>query len=500
MFRFKALNFLHLTNKTKLKPKSNLLIHSFNTLISAIKQEEEKAKHLLSLSLENSTIHQSTQQIHSHLLTNGLFINSMLLFNILLRCYSLTTSPHLAFLLYNQLQLLYFHSPLLSPFVFDSFTYTFLLNACANAFCPRVGSQLHSLIIKVGFRSHIYVHTALVNMYVSSGILCNARLAFDEMPERNSVTWNVMITGLVKLGELEFAVSLFDEMPEKNVVSWTGIIDGYVRMEKYGESLGLFRRMVSLEGIRPSEITILAILPAISNMRELKNCGLIHGYVEKRGFNKSDIRVANSIIDTYAKCGCIESASRFFEEISAERKNLVSWTSIISGFAMYGMGNEAVEIFERMEKTGVKPNRVTFLSVLNACSHGGLVEEGYMLFEKMVNEYSILPDIKHYGCLIDMLGRTGRLEEAEKLALRIPSEIANVVIWRTLLGACSFHGDIEMGERVTRMIMEMERGYGGDYVLMHNIFSGAGRFKDAERLRILMDERNAFKLSGHSSV
>ncbi|KAJ6757477.1 hypothetical protein OIU74_026687 [Salix koriyanagi] len=168
-------------------------------------------------------------------------------------------------------------------------------------------------------------------MYLTSGVLRDAMILFDEMPERNVVTWNVMITGLVKWGELEFASSLFDEMLEKNVVSWTGIIDG-----------------------------------------------LIHGYAEKRGFNAFDIRVANLIINCYSKCGCIASALKFFEDISVERKNLVSWTSIISGFAMHGMWKEAVEYFERMEKAGLKPNRVTFLSVLNACSHGGLVCSGHV--------------------------------------------------------------------------------------------------------------------------
>ncbi|OAY41973.1 pentatricopeptide repeat-containing protein At1g09220, mitochondrial [Manihot esculenta] len=488
-------SFLHLTTTaTSLFPNSQ-------RLSSTIKlQQQEKSKHLLSLLLKSPTIHHTTQQVHSQLLTTGLLNHSMLLFNTLLRCYSLSNFPHLSFLLYQQLQQAYFHSPSLSPPSFDSFAYTFLVNASTNFCCLGLGRQFQSLITKAGFHCHVYVQTALVNMYAASGVLGDALLAFDEMPHRNTVTWNVMITGLVKWGELEFARSLFDEMPEKNVVSWTGLVDGYIRMNRYSEGLALFRRMVMLEDIKPSEITILAILPAISNMGEMKNCRLIHCYGEKRGFNASDIRVTNSIIDTYAKCGCIVSALRFFEEISVERKNLVSWTSIISGLAMYGMGKEAVESFEEMEKTGLKPNRVTFLSVLNACSHGGLVEEGFKFFQKMVNEYCIVPDIKHYGCLVDMLGRTGRLEEAEKLALGIPSEIVNVVIWRTLLGACSFHGDIEMGERVTRKIMEIERGYGGDYVLMYNIFAGAGRFEDAERLRHLMDQRNALKVPGHSLV
>ncbi|CAK7341345.1 unnamed protein product [Dovyalis caffra] len=362
------------------------------------------------------------------------------------------------------------------------------------------GTQFHSLTFKVGLQYQVYVQTALLNMYLTSGVLGDAMILFDQMPERNVVTWNVMITGLVKWGKLESASFLFDEMPEKNVVSWTGIIDGYIRNNNYSEGLSLFQRMFVCEGIKPTEITILAILPAISNTGELKVCSLIHGYAEKRGFNAFDIRVSNSILDTYSKCGCIASALKFFEDISVERKNLVSWTSIISGFAMHGMWKEAVEYFERMEKAGLKPNRVTFLSVLNACSHGGLVDEGLRFFDEMVSEHGVSPDIKHYGCLVDMLGRTGRLEEAEKIALEIPTEIVNVVIWRTLLGACSFHGNVEMGKRVTRKIMEMERGYGGDYVLMYNIFAGAGRFEDAERLRRLMNERNAFKPPGNSLV
>ncbi|XWS64817.1 hypothetical protein CRYUN_Cryun05aG0036600 [Craigia yunnanensis] len=350
----------------------------------------------------------------------------------------------------------------------------------------------------MGFDSHLYVETGLVNMYVESGGLAECKKVFDEMPEKNHVTWNVMITGLAKQGEIEFARFLFERMPDRNIVSWSGMIDGYTRMNRYREALCLFRRMVADDRVEPCEITVLAILPAVWNIGDVRICQLIHDYGEKRGFHVSDIRLMNSLIDTYAKCGCIVSASRFFEEISADIKNLVSWTSLISSFAMHGMGKEAVESFERMEQEGWKPNRVTFVSVLNACSHGCLVEEGLKFFKKMANECQILPDIKHYGCLVDMLGRTGRLEEAEKIALEIPCEIANEVVWRILLSACSFYGNVQMAERVTAKIMEIERGYGGDYVLMSNILAGAGRFGDALSVRRLMDERNAIKVPGSS--
>ncbi|CAN0929197.1 Pentatricopeptide repeat-containing protein At1g09220, mitochondrial [Linum grandiflorum] len=441
------------------------------------------------------------QQAHSLLLTTGIFSRSMLHFNTLLRSYSLSEAPHRAFSVYSQLQSLYFFnsSYLQQPPSFDSFSYTFLINAATYTSSLAVGTQFQCLGIKAGFQSHVYVQTSLVNMYAAAGFLSDALLLFDEMPERNAVTWNAMITGLVKLGEIEFARSLFDEMLDKNVVTWTCMIDGYVRMIRFGEGFALFRRMACFEDmIKPSEITILAILPAVSSLKELDLCRLIHCYSEKRGFHAFDIRVANSIVDTYSKCGCIASASKFFDDM--ERKNLVSWTSIITGLAMHGLGNEAVDCFTRMEQAGWKPNRVTFLSLFNACSHGGLYEQGLKFFDQMVSKHRVSPDIKHYGCLVDMLARIGRLEEAERLAMGVPSEIANVVIWRTLLGACSFHGDVEMAERVTRKIMEMEKGYGGDYVLMHNIFVGSGRFCDAERVRRLMHQRNAFKLPGQSLI
>ncbi|GFZ00335.1 pentatricopeptide repeat (PPR) superfamily protein [Actinidia rufa] len=451
-----------------------------------------RRRYLLSLILKNVSNRQAIQQIHAQLITTAL--PSIALWSSLLRHYSLGSYPEESLLIFKHLQLQQ------SPLFFDSYAYSFLIKACANLGFSKLGSQLHGLTVKSGFEFHVYVQTALVNMYVVCGTLGKAHQVFDEMPERNSVTWNALMTGLMKWGEIGLARALFDRMPWQNVVSWTGIIDGYARLNQYEEALLLFRRMVVEKGMKPTEVTILAILPAIWNTVCLESCQLVHTYGEKSGFNESDIRVANSLIDAYAKCGCIESAAKVFEGIGCEKRNLVSWTSIISGFAMHGMGKQAADSFKRMEDECLQPNRITFLSILNACSHGGLVEEGLEFFRKMVNECQVEPDIKHYGCLVDMLGRAGRLEEAEKITLQIPNEIENVVIWRTLLGACSFHGNIQMGERVMRKILEMERRYGGDYVLLSNILAGFGRFVDAERVRRLMDQSNASKVPGLSSV
>ncbi|KAL6276057.1 hypothetical protein ACE6H2_019658 [Prunus campanulata] len=247
----------------------------------------------------------------------------------------------------------------------------------------NTGTQIHALTHKLGFHFHVYVQTALFIMCAACGSLLLALHVFYEMAERNSVTWNVMITGLAKWGELKLARSLFEQMPALTVVSCTAIIDPYSRKNQPREAVALFRRMVVEDRVEPTEVALLAIF-AVSVLGALKICQSLHAYAENRGFNPSDICVTNSLLDSHAKCGCIESALRLFEEISVERKNLVSWTSIISGFGMLGMGKEAVEYFNSMEKVGLKPNRVTFLSIFNACSHGGLIDEGLNFFGKMV--------------------------------------------------------------------------------------------------------------------
>lgn len=461
-------------------------------------------QHLSSLLRKNESNPRIIHQLHSHFTTAGLLLlpreqdsKKLLLFNPLLRCYSLGETPLRAYFLYDQLQQLHFLSDhdRLPPF--DSFTYVFLLKATSN---PLLGIGLHGLTLKLGFEFHVYVRTALVGMYLAAGNRVDAYKVFDEMPERSSVTWNVMITGLTNMGEFEKALCLLEKMPNRTVVSWTTLIDGYARVNKPKEAILLFWRMVACDAIKPNEITVLAILPAVWSFGDLRMCGSVHSYVVKTGFVPCDIRVTNSLIDAYAKCGCIQRSLKVFLEVPNERKNLVSWTTMISAFAMHGMGKEAISMFKDMERLGLKPNRVTMISVLNACSHGGLAEEEFLeFFNKMVSKYKITPDVKHYGCLVDMLRRKGRLEEAERIALDIPSD-QKAVVWRMLLGACSVYDDPEMAERVTKKLMELERSHGGDYVLMSNIFCGTGRFTDAQRFRKLMDVRGVAKLPGHSQL
>ncbi|XP_029120555.1 pentatricopeptide repeat-containing protein At1g09220, mitochondrial-like [Elaeis guineensis] len=452
---------------------------------------------LLSLLLKHQTRRHPSIQVHSQLLTTALHryhINEtgMRIWNNLIRNYSLGCYPQEAIHVYQQMQ-----DICCSPFPTDTFTFAFLLKACANLSLANAGIQFHGLTIKKGFEFNVYTHTSLLNMYATCGCLVDARRAFDEMPERNSVAWNAMITGYANWGELSLARLLFEKMPVRNVISWTGLIDGYTRAHRPEEAFACFGQMM-IQGTNPTEITVIAIVPAVSNFGALDIGESLHGYCEKTGICALDIRVENSLIDMYAKCGSIESSYKVFQEMHG-RRNLVSWTSIISGFAMHGMANEAVRQFEEMGRADVKPNRVTFLSILNACSHGGLVEEGIRFFTGMVYEHGIEPEIKHFGCMIDMLGRAGRLAEAEEMIVGMPMQV-NVIVWRTLLGCCSKHGDVEMGERVMRRILELEKGYGGDYVVLSNMLTEVGRFDDAERVRRLIDERNVKKVPGLSLV
>lgn len=333
-------------------------------------------------------------------------------------------------------------------------------------------------------------------MYATCGSLPEAKKAFDEMPQRNSVSWNAMLTGFASRGELAFAKLVFDQMPERNVIFWTGLIDGLTRARRPLEALVLFGQMMA-KGISPTEITVLAIAPAISNLGSLDKVESLHAYCEKRCLPLLDIRVENSLIDMYAKCGSIESSFKFFK-LMGDRRNSVSWTSMITGFAMHGMANGAVKLFDEMRSLNAKPNRVTFLSILNACNHGGLVEAGLRFFISMVYDYGIEPEIKHYGCMIDLLGRAGRLSEAEDMIAGMPMEV-NAIVWRTLLGGCSKHGEVEIGERVMKRIVELE-DYSGDYIVLSNMLTEAGRFDDAEGVRRLMDERNVIKVPGLSLI
>ncbi|XP_011629103.2 pentatricopeptide repeat-containing protein At1g09220, mitochondrial [Amborella trichopoda] len=434
------------------------------------------------------------RQVHSQLIMS--ISESRLdaiIWNSLLGAYARSNTPQAALIIYKQMQ------NLSCPHR-DRFTYSFLLKACTDPSLRDKKGEIHCHIIKTGFHSQIYVRTSLLVVYSTSGCLSDACKVFNEMPKKNVVICNAMITGYGKHGKIDDARKLFDEMMKRSVVSWSAMIDGYITNNRTREAFALFRFMLMEENEnKPNEITILSILPALQHGLGASHIGdSIHAFARKMGFH-SFVPVSNALIDMYAKCGSIANMGNVFDEI--QEKSVVSWTCMISAYAMHGHAKEAIRVFKEMEGVGVRANGIAFLGLLHACSHAGLIKEGQEYFTAMVEDYGIVPGVKHYGCMIDMLGRAGLLEEAEKMLERENSLLdGNVVVWRTLLGACCVHGAVGLAERVMERVVELEREFGGDYVLLSNIYAGAGRWSDAEKVRRSMEERNLMKTLGSSNL
>lgn len=409
----------------------------------------------------------------------------------------------------------------------DSFTFAFALKGAANARSCAPGRQLHAQAALHGLDSHIYVATTLVSMYAECGQGDAALRIFDEMPQRNVVAWNAAITarlrcddvagaealfsrmparnstswnlllaGHIRSGELPPAARIFHQMPEKDPVSWSTMITGHARDGDFEEAFLLFRESLRAR-CRPNEVTLTAVLSACAHAGALVFARSLHARLDKAGLRHL-VAVGNALLDAYAKCGELEMARRVFYRWM-EKRSVVSWTAMVAGLAMHGRGEEAVRVFREMEEQGTRPDGVAFVTLLYACSHGGLVEKGYHLFCMMEERYGIEPSVEHYGCMVDMYARAGRLEEAYQFVLRMPAR-PNAVVWRTVLGACSVRGDVAMAERVERRLAELEPGDAGDHVLLSNTYAAAGRWEDAAVVRTTMSRRRIKKPPGWSAV
>ncbi|CAL9191382.1 pentatricopeptide repeat-containing protein At5g66520-like [Musa acuminata AAA Group] len=379
----------------------------------------------------------------------------------------------------------------------DVFTLSFVLKACSRtpAALP-LGRAVHALVEKLGFRSDVFLLNTLVHMYASRGDISAARLLFDVIPAKDVVTWNIMITHYTKTGEMEIARHLFDLMPERSVRSWTAMIAGYGQWKKPREAVRLFREMESA-GVQPNEVTVVAVLAACADLGELDLGKRVHEFAKRCSFQKNNVRVCNTLIDMYINCGCVEKARQVFDEM--EERTVVSWSAMIGGHAMHGQGEEALKLFSRMREAGMEPNGVTFVGLLHACSHMGLLEEGKRFFSSMTEDYGIVPEIEHYGCMVDLLSRAGFLEEAREFVREMPVK-ANSVVWGALLGGAKVHKNINMGEEAIRHLVELDPLNDGYYVVLSNIYADAGRWEDVARVRRMMKDRGLKKTPGWSTI
>ncbi|EXC34901.1 hypothetical protein L484_020017 [Morus notabilis] len=468
--------------------------------------------------------------------------------NILIKCYVENQRSHDAICLFHDL---------VHEFTPDCFTLPSVIKGCARLNAVPEGKQIHGLVVKIGFGLDKFVQSSLVSMYSRCGemgyarkvfdqmgekdlVLWNclidgyarcgeveialqlfdemperdyfswtclvdgfskcgrvemARDVFDRMPSRNLVSWNAMINGYMKSGDVEMARRLFDEMPTRDVITWNSMIAGYEFNGKFMEALYLFIAMLK-EGLVPNHTTFVGALSAVSGLAVLSKGKWIHSLMVKCGIESEGV-LGTSLIEMYSKCGSVESALSVFRAIS--KKKLGHWTAIIVGLGMHGMAERALEMFSEMRRTGLQPHAITFLGVLNACSHAGLVELVRHYFNMMTNDYGIEPTIEHYGCLVFILCRVGNLEEAKDIIEGMPMR-PNKVIWMSLLSGSRNFGNINIGEYAAQRLIEVAPETIGCYVVLSNMYAAAGKWDKVSSIREMMKKRGIKKEPGCSYI
>lgn len=408
----------------------------------------------------------------------------------------------------------------------NNFTFTFLFQGCANFREFQLGRQLHGLVLKNSFAFDVFVKNSLIQFYSVCGDVKDGRCVFDEsndvdvvswnsmiggymrnseilhglelfgkMPERNDVSWNSLLGGLVKFGFLDDGFRVFKEMPRRSLVSWVVMISGHAQNGRPKEALALFREMQLLE-LEPNSAILVSVLSACSQLGALGHGNWIYSYLQKKSI-KIDSVLCAALIDMYAKCGSIDLAMQVF--FSSKERDVSAYTSAISGLAMNGRNMEAIQLFEQMKGEGISPDGISYVAILCACSHMGWVENGFHYFHSMSEHHGITPDLDHYACIVDLLGRAGWLNKAEKFITSMPIKPDNV-IWGTLLSACRVHGNTEMGQRVGNLLIELDKENDGSYILLSNIYAETMKGGEAEEVRNKMRERKIRRVPGYSLI
>ncbi|KAK1410604.1 hypothetical protein QVD17_37141 [Tagetes erecta] len=376
-----------------------------------------------------------------------------------------------------------------------NYTFSFVFRACADLCELKLGLECHNLAVKLGWESYDFVQNGLIHLYAVCNCLDCCRKLFDSSSNRDVITWTAMINGYVKSGQVEVARELFDEMPDKNNVSWSVMINGYVQVGLFKEALDLFNDMLN-HGFQPNHSSIVVALSACGFLGALDQGRWIHAYIDKKNMELDGI-LGTALVDMYSKCGCIELAYHVFEKMP--HRDVFAFTSLISGLANNGESARALALVSRMETEGVKPNEITFICVLNACSRMGLVKEGLKVFESMTDVYGIKPSVQHYGCLVDLLGGAGMLEQAKKVVSEMPMEPDNHVLG-ALLNACRVHGNVELGSETVQGLVERGLDLSGVHVLLSNIYASVNQWGYVENVRKKMEDKNVKKDPGCSLI
>lgn len=380
----------------------------------------------------------------------------------------------------------------------DSVTMVSVISCCAQLRDLHFGKWAHEFLTRnlVDLSQNLVV--ALVDMYGKCGDLVSARHVFGEIGWRYWPAWNVMIDMYSKSSDLDSARVIFDEMAgHRNQVSFNSMIAGYIQNSRIKDALAVFSQMRN-SGLKPDSFTVSGLLTSFANTGGLNEGKVLHGIlITAIKIDSDDVFIRTSLLDMYAKCGRMDNAVQVFDEMT--KKDGTAWSAMISGLATNGKGELALEYFSAMRTSGISPNAGIYVGVLNACSHSGLLEEGRRNFKRMKYVDGIEPEIEHYGCIVDLLGRTGCLDEAEELIKSMPMDPSGP-IWNSLLGACRVHMKINLAEKVADKILHLDPFDNGVYVQLYNIYESCGRRENALAVRRVMEKRGIKKTAGYSSI
>jgi pentatricopeptide repeat protein len=432
---------------------------------------------------------------------NGRTLTTELL-DPLIRSTSSSPSPSLSFSLFILL--------LRSALRPSHLTFPFLARAAARLCSAPLAAALHAHPLRLGLLpADPHVANSLVHAYAACALPDRARRVFDEIPRPNLVSWNALLDGYAKCRDLPAARQVFSRMPRRDVVSWSAMIDGCVKCGEHREALAMFEMMENAAaaaaaedqegggGVRANAVTMLSVLGACAHLGDLERGRRVHRYLSERGFQLS-LQLATSLVDMYAKCGAIREALGVFRAVPVESTDVLIWNAMIGGLAVHGMSTESLDMFREMRRTRVVPDEITYLCVLSACVHGGLVDEAWIFF-RLLEAQGLRPHVEHYACLVDVLGRAGRLEEAYGVVTSMPMK-PSVSVLGALLNACHLHGWVELGEVIGRQLVQLQPDHDGRYIGLSNIYAVAKRWQEAKKARKVMEERGVKKVPGFSEI
>lgn len=479
------------------------------------------AKHPTISLVDSCTSLKELKQIHTQLLVNGLLNDpylssnfvatvavrnpnnldysnrvldqcdnpSLFTFNSMIRAYSKSSTPSKSFHFYNRI----LQSG--NNLVPDNYTFNFLVRTCAQLSAFETGPSVHGALVKHGFENDPHVQSGLIFMYAELGCLEQCHRVFRDIPEPDLVCQTAMVSACARCGDVGFARELFDEMPDRDPIAWNAMIAGYAQCGKSRDALTLFHLM-QMEGLRVNEVSMVSVLSACSHLGALDQGRWAHAYIERNKLRMT-VTLGTALLDMYAKCGNMNKAMEVFWGM--KEKNVYTWSSALGGLAMNGLSEKCLELFSLMTKEGVHPNEVTFVSILRGCTVVGLVEEGRRHFDSMRELYGIEPQLEHYGCIVDLYGRAGRLDEALNFINNMPMK-PHAGSWGALLHASRMYRNMELGELASRKMVELEDRNHGAYVLLSNIYADSKLYEGVSDVRQNMKAKGVRKLPGCSVI